>query len=118
MARECRVEHADRPEPAAEPGIKYVLVLTEIGCSDIRIDLLCSCESEFLILFNDNLSVRKVPGRYTLTPPQLAADSPVVCVLHPVAVSVAVFVRDELDVAAFHSLQSLLCKGFHLEEPL
>ena len=39
-------------------------------------------------------------------------------ILHPVAVHIAVFVRNEFDLARFHRLQGLLGQPFEFEEPL
>ena len=47
-------------------------------------------------------SIREIVCRYLLSPPQLAGNAPVVYILHPVTVSVAVFVRNQPDAAALH----------------
>ena len=112
------IEDGDRPQPAGEPGIEHVLILLEILGLDGRIKSLCGLEGFLEAIFNNYLSIRKIVCRDALSPPKLAADTPVVCILHPVTVGIAVFIRDELDEAILDGSKRARCELFHLEEPL
>ena len=118
MAGARRVENRDRPEPAGEPGVEDVFILPQVLGHDAGIDLPGGLEGFFEGLLHDDAPVLQVICRDPLPPPQLAGDAPVAGILHPMAVSVAVFVRDELDPAGFHLVKGLGCKFTHLEEPL
>ncbi|MDQ1094644.1 hypothetical protein QE400_004057 [Xanthomonas sacchari] len=58
------------------------------------------------------------PGRNAVAPPQLAADAPVLDVLHPVAVGVDPVRRYELDLPGLDQLQAALGQRVHLHKPL
>jgi hypothetical protein len=58
------------------------------------------------------------PRRNAVAPPELAADAPVLDVLHPVAVGVDPVRRHELHLAGFDELQAALGQRVHLHEPL
>ena len=53
-----------------------------------------------------------------MSPPQLAADAPVLDVLQPVLIGILVFGRVEFQVIVHHRRQSHVGKVLHLEEPL
>ena len=53
-----------------------------------------------------------------MSPPELAADTPVFDVLEPVAVRVFVFRRIENDVVVHYRREGDVCKMLHLDEPL
>src|SRR5690606_32802652 len=65
---------------------------------------------------------RVIPGGDAVAPPQLAADAPVLDVLHPVAVGVDPVARHEPDLAGFVAaggqLQSAPAELVHAHEPL
>ena len=112
------VEYADGPEPAAEPGVEHILVLPEVCRGDGRIQLPGGLEGFFCRFLHHYAAVGQVPGGDALAPPELTGDAPVVRVLHPVAVDVAILVRNELDAARFHLVKCLCRKVLELEEPL
>ena len=118
LSRHLRVEDGDWPEPAAEPGVEHILVLVQILGIEGRIYGAGCLEGLFGIRFYHIRAVREVPGRNALSPPELAADAPVVGVLHPVAVGVAVLVRNELYEAVFDAGECSRRELVHLEEPL
>ena len=78
--------------------------------------LLGSQSHHILLLFL--LSSGQEIGRDAVSPPQLAADAPVLNVLHPVAVGVHIFGRIELNLTFQHRWQSDVGKMLHREEPL
>ena len=53
-----------------------------------------------------------------MPPPQLAADTPVFDVLHPMTVGVLIFCRIKLQFVVHYRRQCHLCKMLHFEEPL
>ena len=63
-------------------------------------------------------AVGAVPHGDLMTPPQLAADAPVVDVLHPVQIGLGEAVGDELGLPLLHHPDGLLSQRLHLDEPL
>ena len=118
MSRHLRVKHGDRPEPGTEPGIQHVLILTKVFHLDIRADSTGRFKRRFRRGLHHVTAVRKVISRNPLSPPELAGNTPVAGILHPVAVGIHIFFRNELRPAAFDRFQGHLGEGFHLEEPL
>ena len=53
-----------------------------------------------------------------MSPPQLAADAPVLDILQPIAVGVLVFLREELYLVVHHRRQGEVGEMLHLQEPL
>ena len=118
VAGHLRVEHGDGPQPAGEPGVQDVLVLLEVLGLDGRIDGLGSLEGFLEAILDNYLPIREIICRNPLTPPQLAADAPIACVLHPVTVGIAILVRDELDETVLDRGKGARRQLAHLEEPL
>ena len=53
-----------------------------------------------------------------MPPPQLTADTPVLDVLHPVAIGVLELRRVQADLVIHHRIEGGLSESLHLEEPL
>ena len=53
-----------------------------------------------------------------MAPPELAADAPVLDVLHPVAVGILELRRVQTDLVVHHRIEGGLSEAIHLEEPL
>ena len=53
-----------------------------------------------------------------MTPPELAANTPVLDVLQPVAIGVLILLRIELNIIVHYWREGDVCKVLHLEEPL
>ena len=117
-SRFLRVKDRDWPEPGGEPGIKHVRVLCELLRLNVGINLARLLKSLLSALRHYIFSRWQVVCRYLLAPPELPGDAPVLYLLHPVAIGVAVFVGNKLNPAALHRLQSSLRKRIHLKEPL
>ncbi len=118
MAGFLRIEHRNGPQPGREPGIQHVFVLLQVFGLEGRVDGLCGLQRRFRGGFHHVGSVRQVPGRDALSPPQLAGDAPVASVLHPMTVGIHVFLGNELRATAFHRLQGGGGQLLHLQEPL
>ena len=73
------------------------------------------CHHILLLLF---LCCRQEISRNAVSPPKLAADAPVLNVLHPVAVGVHIFRWVELDFSLEYWRQGNVSKMLHREEPL
>src|SRR5208337_1501473 len=58
------------------------------------------------------------PRRNAMSPPQLARDAPVVDIVHPVQINLAVVVRDDGNLAALDSLLGAIGQRLDLDEPL
>ncbi len=104
----------ERPQLRGEPGLQHVAVLGEHGIggqakpgAHLRL-----AAADMAVAFGVE------PGRDAMAPPQLAADAPVLDVLHPVAVGVDPVRRDELHFPALHQLQPAPGQPVHLHEPL
>jgi hypothetical protein len=54
----------------------------------------------------------------SVAPPELTRDTPVLSILHPVEIVLIKSFGDELDATVAYSLDSGLCEGLHLYEPL
>ena len=118
MSGHLRVEYRNRPQPAGEPGVEHVFVLPEVFHAERGGERACLFESLLRSLVHHYAAVRQVVCRNPLSPPQLAGDAPVVRVLHPVAVGVAVLVGHEPYPARLHAVERHGGEGVHLEEPL
>ena len=60
--------------------------------------------ADFMFVAADiNIVFFIIPGRYAVTPPDLAADTPVLYIVHPLVVSVLPVIRYEADRAVFDS---------------
>ncbi len=114
------VKYRDRPQPRREPRVEHILVLTQIGRRERRI---AGFGARLFDGFGERLchdvsALRQVVGRYALSPPQLARYAPVLDVLHPVAVGILVFRRDELYRILHYGLGRRLGQLLHRQEPL
>ena len=98
------VEERDRPKPRGEPGIQYILILTQISHRQGGIAALLLRHLQCLLrcLGYYIATLRQEIGRYAMTPPQLTADTPILDVLHPVTISILEFRRIELDLIIHH----------------
>ena len=112
------IKDGDRPQPAGEPGVKDVFVLLEVSSCIGRIDLPGSFKGLFRSFLDNYLAIRQVVGGNPLSPPELAGNAPVVDILHPMTVGVAVLVRNELDPAGLDLVEGRCSEVFHLQEPL
>ena len=100
------------PQGGGEPGVQHVGVPLDICAAAL------GALGGVLPVHGDVAAVRAGPGGDLVAPPQLAGDAPVVDVLHPVGVSLAETLGDELDFALVDHPQGLLGQGFHHDEPL
>ncbi len=114
------VEERHWPQPRREPCVEHVLVLTEVGCLEVLVAglLLSQSNSLFNGLSHHIATLRKEVGWDAVTPPELARDTPVLDVGHPVAVGVLKLSRVELDIVVHHSVERRLSQLVHLQEPL
>ncbi len=115
------VEEGDRPQPRREPSVETVALLCQVLSLHVSLLLLSQLQSLLGSLgYHEVLLaiVVEVVGRDTMTPPELAADAPVLDVLQPVTVGVLVFLRVELDVIIHYWREGDVCEMLHLEEPL
>jgi len=53
-----------------------------------------------------------------MAPPKLAADAPIVDVLHPIGVSLLVLIGRELDMSLLDRFDSFVSQRLYLDEPL
>ncbi len=89
VARELRrlvgpAERRERPQGRGEPGVEHVLVALERHV--LAVMRLGRRLRRRLVLGDEHLLVRPVPGRDLMAPPQLARDAPGLDVLHPVEI--------------------------------
>ena len=114
------VEDRDRPQPRREPCIEHILVLTQVTDLQRHVAALFAgqLQSLFGCLGNHIPALGQVVGRNALPPPQLARDTPVLDVLHPVAVDIPVLLRHETYLVVEHCPQSRFGNLLHRHEPL
>src|ERR1700681_1766960 len=53
-----------------------------------------------------------------MPPPQLARNAPVINILHPVQINLAIVLRNDRDLAALDGLDCSVGHGLYLDEPL
>ncbi len=114
------VEQRYRPKPRREPRVQAVGVLPQVfGLQTLVAGLLpCQLQGFLRRLRHDIAALGHEVCRNAVSPPQLAADAPVLDVLQPVAVGVLVFRRIELQLVVHHRRQGHVGKMPHLQEPL
>ena len=114
------IEKRDGPQPRREPSVEAVAVLAQVVDCEVAVSALFLGERERLVgsLGNDISALWEEIGRDAVSPPELAADTPVLDILHPVAIGVLVFRRIEFQFIVHHGSEGNLGKMFHLQEPL
>ena len=78
-------------ETTGEPGVEHVFVLPQLRRAALR-------TGRRVFDRRDDLATFAVPHRDLVTPPELAADTPVTDVIHPVQVHLLESLRDDADV--------------------
>src|SRR6185312_5991257 len=63
-------------------------------------------------------ALRAMPRRNAMSPPQLARDTPVMNVAHPLEVRLGVILGNELDLASLHNFDRAIGQRLNLHEPL
>ena len=101
-----------RPECGAEPGVEHVLVAVDV-LAVARLAL-----AGVLTRDGDVAAVVAVPRGDLVSPPELAGDTPVVHVLHPIIIGLAEALRHELDAPVTHGFDRRLGQRLHLHKPL
>ena len=96
---------AEGDQRAGIPGVEHIRVTAQglAGRLGLRIGLVAG---------HVHLAVFVVPGGYLVAPPQLAADAPVLDVVHPLVVGVDPVLRYESHFARLHSVDGFLGNGF------
>ncbi len=105
-------ERREGPEPRAEPGVEHVRVLLDSPTTD------GACGKGLLGRDRCLATIRAVPDRDPVPPPELAGDAPVMDVLQPVQVDALEAVRLERQPAVVRRGYRGLCQRGHLDEPL
>ena len=114
------VKYRDRPQPRREPGVEYILVLTQVAHLQRVVASLSASQFQCLLsgLGNYITTLGQIVSRNALTPPQLTRDTPVLDVLHPVAVYILIFLGNKLDLVLHHRAGCGLSQFLHRQEPL
>ena len=98
-------EGAEGPQAAAKPCVEHVLFR-------------CPAIADGRLAAHIELSVRAIPGRDAMPPPELPTDAPVLDVLEPVIVDLRESFWHDADAAVAHGLDGLLRQRLHVQEPL
>src|SRR5204862_6682465 len=98
---------------AAEPGIEDVLFLAQLGAWPAAHG---AGRRAVELVRNGDVTVRAVPRRDAVAPPQLALDVPVMDVLHPVEERLEVALWHEAGPARAHAVHRLLSHGLDVDE--
>ena len=99
----CLLRPAERrkgPQRRGEPGIEDILVLCKRHF--VTMMRLCLLPRRLFIAGDKCVSILVVPGRDPVSPPELAADAPVLDVPHPFEIGFRPVVRNEPDRPIFH----------------
>src|SRR5210317_2037480 len=65
-----------------------------------------------------NIAVIVIPGGYAMAPPELARNTPVLDIFHPVVISLAPVLGDKTDTTIFNGFDRRLRQWFGTHEPL
>ncbi len=105
----------ERPDLRGEPGFQHVAFLAQHHVAAQVV--LCA---HFIFAAADVAAAGGgiEPGRNAVAPPQLAADAPVLDVVHPVAIGVDPVRRHEGNRTVLDQLQATTRQLVHLHEPL
>ena len=112
----CRIfrpaQSGMRPQSGGKPGIEHVHVLFDFCRSAVR--------TGFRRVHGDYslAAILTVICRDTLPPPQLAGDTPVTDIFHPVQIDLGEMVGNNLNLAVFHNFNRRFGQRFHLYKPL
>ena len=101
----------ERPQGRREPGVQHIRILGQILGTG-RFDRL------FQVVRDKALTVRRVPGRNLMTPPELTGDAPGLDVVQPVLPGLAPGIGNELQIALLDRLQCPLRRDRDVAEPL
>ena len=101
----------ERPQGRTEPGIQGIFILMHMTAA-LRAFIQVRAGRDF------RAAVVTVPDRDTVSPPDLAADAPVVHVFHPAQIVLGKTFRHELGAAVFYAVRGSLQQRLHLHEPL
>ena len=107
-------QRREGPQGRRKPGVKHVLVLHQY---QVRVQAVLLAHLGFVVPDVDR-ALAVVPGRDAVPPPQLAADAPVLQVVHPLEVGLAPVLGDELDAPVFHGPDGRLGQRLHADVPL
>ena len=102
----------ERQQPRREPCIEHVRILLQLAVPAIR------TLSGNLACHHHALTLPAVPHRNAVSPPQLARDTPVIDVVHPVQINLPVILGDNRDLALLHRRDRMRGQGLDLHEPL
>ncbi len=101
-----------RPQCGRKPGIQHILILSKVRRPALRADF------RHLFCHYDFAALIAVISRDPVSPPELAADTPVADVVRPVKVDLFHSLRNQFDLALFHSFHRRLNQFVHLYKPL
>ena len=100
------------PQSGAEPGVQRILILMDIGTATLGAD------SQVGTAGMHFATVIAVPNGDTVTPPNLAGNTPVANIIHPAGVGLGEALGHELGATIVNAIHSSLNQGLHFYEPL
>ena len=101
----------ERPQGRTEPGIQGIFILMHVTAA-LRAFVQVSTGRDF------RAAVITVPDRDAVSPPDLAADAPVVHVFHPAQIILGKTFRHELGTPILYAIGGSFQQRLHLYEPL
>src|SRR5690606_25595738 len=109
-------ERRERPERRREPRVEHVFVAHELDfLAALRTRL---CLRIGLRARDIDIAFVVVPRRNLMAPPELAADAPILDVVHPLEVGLRPVLRDEADATVFDRLDRGFGKRSDADVPL
>ena len=114
------VEEGDGPKPRREPSVEAILILPKRERAALQHGVLSGLRARFLLSLGHEdddrrhiarrlpISRRGIVSRDAMAPPELATDTPILHVLHPVAVGILELRRVETDLVIHHRIECRL----------
>ena len=105
-----------RPQSRREPGIEHVFVAGQRGC--LAIMRFSRRGGGILVFLDEHRTIRAIPRRDLVAPPQLSRNAPGLDITHPVEVGFFPMFRHELCATLFDRSDSRGCKRRSIGIPL
>ena len=113
------VEERDGPQPRTEPRIQHVVVLPQVSELQVGTALAAGKLQRLLRRFGHHIAAfGQIPGRNAVSPPKLPRNTPVLDVLHPMAIRIAELGRHEAYHVTHDSIECWNCQFVHFQKPL
>ena len=101
-----------RPERGRKPGIQYVLILLKASTAALFAGV------RRMLGHSHMPAVLAVIGRYTVSPPELTRNTPVLYIFHPIKICLFKALWNKFNLSLLNRLYSGMRQRLHIYEPL